>query len=80
MFYAYVIKSINHDYFYKGHCQDLVERLKQHNYGMTKSIKPYIPFKLVYFEQFETLPEAISREKYFKTSHGRNYLKSKLVP
>ena len=77
MFFAYVIKSIDHDYFYKGHCEDLEKRLKQHNAGNTESIKKWIPFKLVYFE---TREEAIKREKYFKTAAGRKFLKSKLVP
>ncbi|WP_354356433.1 GIY-YIG nuclease family protein [Pedobacter sp. UYP30] len=42
-----MIKSEKTDYYYKGHCQNLEERLKQHNSGMTKSIIPYIPFRIV---------------------------------
>ena len=79
MFYAYVLKSVHHDYFYKGHCRDLEKRIEQHNSGMTTSIKPYIPFVLAYFETFLTEAEAIEREKYFKTSASRRYLKSKLA-
>jgi putative endonuclease len=79
MFYAYVLKSIEHDYFYKGYCRDLVQRIIQHNSGMTTSLRPYIPFKLVYFEEFETEEQAMAREKYFKTAAGRRYLKKKLV-
>ena len=80
MFYAYVLKSIKHDYYYKGHCQDLQRRLTQHNSGMTVSIKPYTSFKIVYYETFATEEEAISREKYFKSSAGRRYLKNRIVP
>ncbi len=79
MFYAYVLKSINHDYLYKGHCENLQKRLEQHNSGMTASIKPYLTFKIIYFEEFSTLGEAIEREKYFKSSAGRKYLKTKLA-
>jgi putative endonuclease len=46
---------------------------------MTESIRPYIPFKLVYFEKFETEKESIEREKYFKSAAGRRYLKKKLA-
>lgn len=74
-FYAYVIKSVNHDYYYKGHCENLESRLSQHNTGMTASIKAYLPFKLVYSEQFETREDAIKREKYFKSAAGRRFLK-----
>ncbi|HQW82966.1 MAG TPA: GIY-YIG nuclease family protein [Ferruginibacter sp.] len=68
MFYAYVIKSLSHNFLYKGHCENLEERLIQHNSGMTASIRPYIPFIIVYTEAFNTRAEAIAREKYFKTS------------
>ncbi|HXI00826.1 MAG TPA: GIY-YIG nuclease family protein [Sphingobacteriaceae bacterium] len=78
MYFAYIIKSIDSEYYYKGHCQNLEARLIQHNSGMTASIRPYLPFKLLYFEEFETREEAIRREKYFKTSAGRRYLKIKL--
>ena len=79
MFYAYVLKSVNHDFIYKGHCEHPEERLIQHNSGKTKSIKPYIPFVLIYKEEFVTREEAIKRERYFKTSAGRRFLK-KVIP
>ena len=78
MFYAYVIKSISCNYFYKGNCEDLKIRLKQHNSGMTESIKPYLPFEIVYFEEFAIRNDAIKREKYFKSSAGRRFLKTKI--
>ncbi len=79
MFYAYVLKSVEHNYYYKGHCRDLEKRLHQHNSGMTGSIRPYIPFTLVCFEAFETEQEAIEREKYYKSAAGRRYLKKVLA-
>jgi len=77
-YYAYVIYSDSHQRFYKGHCSDLDKRLKEHNAGKTKSIIGFIPFRLVYFEKFETRKEAILREKYFKTAAGRRFIKLKL--
>ena len=77
MFYAYVIRSIDFKYFYKGHCENLQQRLKQHNAGMTESIRKYIPFEIAYYEEFPTEVEAIVRRKYFKTAACRRYLKSK---
>ena len=80
MFYAYVIKSLNYDYYYKGHCEELEKRLLQHNLGATQSNKKYVPFMIVYFEEFAFREDAIKREKYFKSAAGRRYLKNKLVP
>jgi len=79
MYYAYVLKSIHYEYFYKGHCENLQKRLEEHNSGMTTSIRPYLPFNIAYFEEFPSLNEAIKREKYFKSSAGRRYLKGKLA-
>lgn len=79
MFYAYVIKSLNHDFYYKGHCENIEKRVKEHNSGMTESIRYSIPFNLVYFEEFEIRQEVIEREKYFKISAVRRYLKTKLA-
>jgi putative endonuclease len=67
MYYAYVIRSVRFDFLYKGHCEDLDARLKQHNYGMTKSIKKYAPFVLAYF-----------RVITLKTAARRRFLKSVL--
>jgi putative endonuclease len=75
MYYAYVLKSVNHDFYYKGHCSDLRKRLEQHNSGMTESLRPYLPFIHVYSEEFETEEQAIAKEKYFKSSAGRRFLK-----
>ncbi len=79
MYYAYVLKSIEHDYYYKGHCQDLEKRLQQHNAGMTESIRSYTPFKIVYSETFQTEKEAVLREKYFKSAAGRRFIKKVLA-
>ena len=77
-YFAYVLKSLSSGRYYKGHCNNLNARLKQHNSGKTKSIKTYVPWKVIYFEEFDTLEEAIKRERYFKTAAGRRYLDSKI--
>jgi len=64
--------------FSKGHCEDLELRLKQHNSGQTVSTKPFIPWEIVYFEEFTSRLEAVKREKYFKTAAGRRFLKKKI--
>jgi putative endonuclease len=77
-FFTYVIYSLNHKRYYKGHCEDLENRLKEHNRGKTKSIKAFLPWELVYYEEFPTREEAIKREKYFKSAAGRIFLQKKL--
>jgi putative endonuclease len=76
-YYAYILYSESYNRYYKGHCENLDERIKQHNAGKTRSIKAFRPWKLVYYETFPTREEAINREKYFKSSAGRKYLRMK---
>jgi putative endonuclease len=78
-FYTYVIYSKKFNRFYKGHCQDLNDRIKQHNQGQTRSTRPFIPWELIWHETFNTREEAIKREKYLKTAAGRRFLK-KFIP
>jgi putative endonuclease len=75
MYYVYVIRSIPYGNLYKGFCSDLENRLAEHNSGKTKSTKPFLPWKIVYYDICDTLDEAISRERYFKTAAGRRFLK-----
>ena len=77
-YFTYVIHSKKYNRLYKGQCEDLKRRLKEHNAGYNKSTKPYIPWEIVYFEEFKTREEAIKREKYFKTAAGRRFLKKKI--
>ena len=65
-------------HLYKGHTDNLARRIKDHNSGKTRSIKTFLPYKLVYYEVFSTRQEAINREKYFKSAAGRRFIKKKI--
>ncbi|PNQ75256.1 endonuclease [Hanstruepera neustonica] len=77
-YFKYVLSSEVDGRLYKGHTDNLDNRIIEHNVGKTKSTKGYLPWELVYFETFETREESIEREKYFKTGVGRQFLKQKL--
>ena len=77
-YFTYVLHSKTHNRYYKGHCQDLRKRLYEHNSGQTRSTKPFMPWEIIYYEEFETRDLAIKREKYFKTAAGRRFLKQKI--
>ena len=73
--FVYLIYSEKHDRFYVGHTSNLNNRLELHNKGSVKSTKAFIPWKIVYTEEFNSALEARDREKYFKTGAGRRFLK-----
>ena len=67
MYYTYIIKSKIKDRLYLGHCRDLEERLKLHNSGNSRSTKAYIPWEIVYVEEYSTKSEAMKREYEFNS-------------
>ena len=74
--FVYVIKSEMDGRLYKGMSEDVSARLVIHNKGKVSSTKAYRPWKLVYSEPCKDSNEARVREKYLKSSKGRDFLKS----
>jgi len=64
--------------FYTGMTKDLKLRFEQHNKGVVESTKSRRPFEIVYYEACMSKIDAIKREKYLKTYHGKMYLKRRL--
>ncbi|MFA6272438.1 MAG: GIY-YIG nuclease family protein [Patescibacteria group bacterium] len=75
MYYVYVIESIKFKRLYKGFTSDIPERVWKHNQGKTYSTKPYIPYRLIYYEAFLDINDAIQREKILKSKWGTKFIK-----
>jgi putative endonuclease len=75
MYFVYVLRSLATGRHYVGFTSDLVQRLGQHNSGITKSTKNRGPWELVYVEKFATRSEAKRREQYLKSGKGREEYK-----
>lgn len=75
MFYVYILKSISDGKLYAGYTSDLRKRFEYHNQGKVESTKRRGPFKLIYYEVYLHQQDATTREKFFKTQWGRNYLR-----
>jgi putative endonuclease len=78
MFTVYVIRSLNKDFTYVGLTDNLDRRFNQHNKGWGVSTKPYAPYKLIYTEMVETRTHARLRQKYLKSTAGKNFLRKML--
>lgn len=74
-FYVYILRSKVKDKYYVGHSNNIIRRLKEHNSGKSKFTKKFMPWELLYYEEFESQSEAITKEKYFKTTSGRRLIK-----
>lgn len=78
MFYVYVLFSKKDKKFYTGYTQDLKVRLEEHNKGYVDSTKNRRPFELIYYEACLDKKDAMHREDYLKTYHGKNYIRKRL--
>jgi len=79
MFYVYVLESLRvTGRLYVGYTTDLKARFKKHNSGEVFSTKPYLPWKLIFYEAYVKSSDAKRREIYLKTAKGRTTLKTML--
>ena len=78
-YFVYVIKS-EEGYRYTGMTEDLEQRREEHN-EKRKSFwtKRGTNWRVVYFEEFETKQEALKRERWLKSGHGKKFLKEKCL-
>lgn len=75
MYYVYILKSDVFKKSYVGKTDNLERRLKEHNKGKCTFTKKYLPWKILFFEEFKTNTEAVNREKFYKSKLGRIKLK-----
>jgi putative endonuclease len=80
MIIVYVIQSIATGRLYVGQTEDLENRLYEHNLGKSKYASSFRPWRIIYTELFPDRAIARKREKYLKSTAGKNYLrKLKLI-
>ena len=66
-YFIYILTNKNNTVLYTGVTNDLRERVYQHKEKLIKGFtKKYNVDKLVYFERFSHIEEAIAREKQIK--------------
>jgi putative endonuclease len=75
-YFTYALHSEIYNRLYIGHTDNLSRRIEQHNKGKVASTKPYIPYKLIYYEKFNSRLDAVKKEKQLKTSKGRDFIKT----
>ncbi len=78
MYYVYILLNETRTKTCTGVADDVNKRLKEHNKGKVKSSRPYRPYKIAHIESFETLSEAMEKEKFYKSTTGRRRLREML--
>jgi putative endonuclease len=75
-YYVYILQSLKDFSFYIGQCQDLDCRMSKHFDGMSKYTASKRPWRLVYFEAYQSRREALKREKNIKMMKSKIYIES----
>jgi len=78
MYFTYVLRSAKDFGFYVGFTKDLKLRFEQHQKGSVESTRDRRPLRLIYYEACLEQDDAIRREKYLKTYHGKMFLRRRL--
>ncbi len=76
---VYVLESMKDKATYVGMALNAQIRLKEHNTGKNRYTKAHIPWKIIYTEQFTDWAAARTREKYLKSTAGKNWLRKLLT-
>ena len=76
MYLIYVLKSLKRNYIYVGISDNATRRLEEHNSGKNRTTKPYAPFALLHTETLPDRVSARSREKWFKSGEGKEFIKT----
>ena len=79
MWYVYFLLSVNFNFLYVGHKNDVSRRLEEHNEGLNQSTKRYAPFILAGYIAVPAEARAIELEKYFKVGSGKAILRKRIL-
>jgi putative endonuclease len=79
VFYVYILYSKVDSNFYIGLTRDLRRRILEHKQGKVTSTKNRLPISLIFYEAYINKKDASRRELYFKTSKGKQTLRSMLI-
>jgi putative endonuclease len=66
MRFVYILRSLKNCELYIGSTDNLARRIREHNAGLSKSTKRYMPWKCIYFEGYAADEDAYERESQLK--------------
>ena len=78
MYHVYVLRSLRDGKFYIDLPRDIGRRFLEHQRGYVFSTAPRRPWELLYTESCRSKVDAMRREKYLKTTHGRRFLAKRI--
>lgn len=78
MHYVYVLQSETDSGLYIGMTSNLRRRFEEHQSGESLSTKGRRPWKVIYYEAYLEMQDAMGREEFLKSGSGRRFLDKQL--
>ena len=78
MFYIYILRSSQDKRLYTGFTGNLKNRLTDHKNGEVQSTRNRRPLELIYYEAYKNKENAMKREKFLKTTKGKQQLRKQI--
>ncbi|MCP4372425.1 MAG: GIY-YIG nuclease family protein [Deltaproteobacteria bacterium] len=82
-YWVYISQNDTSGKLYKGQTSDLKRRIERHNTHESGSMrythKQKGTWQLIFSEKFSNRSEAMTREKFFKNGHGREWIKTNIL-
>jgi putative endonuclease len=75
-FCVYALENIKNGNFYIGRTKDLKRRLKEHNYGLVFSTKPYRPWQIIFCEAYKKRRRREKKGALFKNKPRKQIIKA----
>ena len=63
-YYVYIIKSLKDQTYYKGFTENYIQRLAEHNAGLSQYTSHKILWQLFYVEEHQDKQSALVRQKW----------------
>jgi len=79
MEFLYILQSLTSGRYYVGSTDDLDRRVSEHQGGKNLATRGRGPWKLVYFEQFDSLLDARRREQEVKRWKSAKLIQALIV-
>jgi putative endonuclease len=65
-YFVYIVTNFSNRVFYTGVTNDLIRRIAEHKGKLSKFTTKYNVSKLIYYEEYADIRDAIAREKQIK--------------
>ncbi len=76
--FVYILRCSDGRYYY-GSTNNLIHRLAEHEKGQVQSTKWRLPIELVYFDECQTLDQALQTERSLKNGRTRRKVIERMI-